>query len=107
MNVKDLRESVGSLEKFFVDPQGEFYITKGLHEELAITICDKNKGLCEWEKSGMYSASDFLLSKGYIKVARYGCFRYVSISKDYARNKSIYESALYISEVLNLKLEIY
>lgn len=27
MNVKDLRESVGSLEKFFVDPQGEFYIT--------------------------------------------------------------------------------
>lgn len=38
MNVKDLRESVGSLEKFFVDPQGEFYITTGLHEELAITI---------------------------------------------------------------------
>ena len=41
------------------------------------------------------------------KLAKYDVFKYVAMSKIYVKNKHIFENAIYISELLNLKLEIY
>lgn len=106
MNINALKREMKKLEKFFVDPSGEIYTATELHEKLAREICEKNHW--EWKLSGLYSAEDFLLEKkGYIKVAKYDVFKYVAMSKIYVKNKHIFENAIYISELLNLKLEIY
>lgn len=105
MNINEFRD-IKKLKKFFVDPTGEIYLTEDLHEILAREICKKNHW--EWKLPGLYSAEDFLLEKkGYIKVAKYDVFKYVTMSKIYVKNKHIFENAIYISELLNLKLEIY
>ena len=106
MNINALKREMKKLEKFFVDPSGEIYTATELHEKLAREICEKNHW--EWKISGLYSAEDFLLEKkGYIQVAKYDVFKYVAMSKIYVKNKHIFENAIYISELLNLKLEIY
>lgn len=107
MNIEQMRKEM-KLEKFFVDKNGEIYVTEGLHEELAREICEQNNW--EWRAQGMYSAVDYLLQKkAFIKVSNYGdqCFRYVAMGKRFIRNKRVIDNAEYITNLFNLRLEMY
>lgn len=106
MKVKDVKNSMKNLSKFFVDYEGSLYTTQGLHEQLAREIAAKNNW--EWQKSGYYACEDYLMAEqGWIKFSNYGSLKYVSISKKYAKDRKVIDNAIYLSELFNIKLEIF
>lgn len=105
MKVRDVKRTMKSLTKFFVDYEGNLYSTQELHEQLARDICQE-KGW-QWKESEFYSAEDFLLSKGYIKFSNYEQLRYVAVAKKYLNDRKIMGNAFYLADVFNLKIEAY
>lgn len=105
MNISELEKQKQRYKKFFVDPNGKIYYTDDLHEKLARKICEKN-GL-NWKNSGKFSAEDFLLDQGYIKVSNYSNLRYVAASKKCIRDRNVMNILDKLADMFNLKVELY
>ena len=105
MNVRDIKASMSSMQKFYVDYDGEVFSTTGLHEKLAREICEKRGW--KWKESGHYSAEEFIMEKGFIKFSNYSQLRYVALSKKYYSDRKLTKNAFFLAEMFNLKVEFY
>lgn len=97
------------LRKCFIDKYGNVYSTgmNGLHEMLAMKICEA-KGWSDWINYYDLAEAFLIHKKGFIKVANYEDFgdefHYVSISKNFEKNKEIMKNANFISDMLRLEI---
>lgn len=109
MNVNDLKTEMKSLEKFFVDMEGEIHVvddaSENLHEKLAREICQRHEW--NWREGGRFSAEDYLLEKGFVKFSNYSSLRYVAVSKKFGRDKEVMDRAYLLADLFSLKIEMY
>ena len=95
--------AIRKIKKAFISPEGEVYATDelGVHEFIARDICNENN----WNP--LY-AGDYIIKKGYIKIANYEYngqnFRYIAVGRRAIKRKEVNDNLEFINSVLGLKV---